>query len=219
MRESPLRTTPTRLLTRTIEPAPSPLGPGPPSSDITAHLVAAREGGRPAFDALFDVVYDRLRRLARTRRAGELIGATELVHEAYLKFVDSTRADWKDRQHFFAVAARAMRQIVVDHARRRGAVKRGGGAVQTSLDERHGAVTVSPELVLAVDQALDTLAESSPRLVQVVEACFFLGMTTEEAGELLGLSPRTVKREWQKAKMLLGVLLGPATGPASPIGC
>jgi RNA polymerase sigma factor (TIGR02999 family) len=190
-------------------PTTSPPGQALPSGDITAHLVAARDGGRPAFDALFGVVYERLRLLARTRRSGAPIDATELVHEAYLKFVDSTRTDWNDRQHFFAVAARAMRQIVVDHARRRGAAKRGGGGVLTSLDERHGAVTTSAEDVLAVDQALDRLAESSPRLVQVVEACFFLGMTTEEAGDLLGLSARTVKREWQKARMMLGVLLSP----------
>jgi RNA polymerase sigma factor (TIGR02999 family) len=170
-----------------------------------------REGGRPAFDALFDLVYERLRVLARARRAGPPLGATELVHEAYLKFVDSTRTDWNDRQHFFAVAARAMRQIVVDHARRRGPAARGGGAVLTSLDEHHGAVAASAEQVLAVDQALEQLGETSPRLVQVVEACFFLGMTTDETGELLGLSARTVKREWQKARMLLGVVLGPST--------
>lgn len=189
---------------------PSPPGHDAPDGDITAHLVAVREGGRPAFDALFDLVYDRLRVLARARRSGPLLDATELVHEAYLKFVDSTRTDWNDRQHFFTVAARAMRQIVVDHARRRGAAKRGGAVVLTSLDEHHGAVAASAEQVLAVDQALERLHETSPRLVQVVEACFFLGMTTEEAGELLGLSARTVKREWQKAKMLLGVVLGPS---------
>ncbi len=192
-------------------PTPSRPTHEAPDGDITAHLVAVREGGRPAFDALFDLVYERLRVLARARRSGPRLDATELVHEAYLKFVDSTRTNWNDRQHFFAVAARAMRQIVVDHARRREAAKRGGSASPTALDDHHGAVAVSAEDVLAVDQALEQLSETSPRLVQVVEACFFLGMTTDEAGELLGLSARTVKREWQKAKMLLGVMLGPPT--------
>ena len=200
-------------------PPPSPVPrrvptlsrPGPDASggDITAHLVAAREGGRAAFDALFDLVYDRLRILARAQRSSPQMRATELVHEAYLKFVDSTRCDWNDRQHFFAVAARAMRQIVVDHARRRAAARRGGGAVLTTLDDHHGQVTVSADQVLAVDEALQKLGDTSPRLVQVVDACFFLGMTTDETGEMLGMSARTVKREWQKARMLLGVLLGP----------
>ena len=186
-----------------------PKAPAQPPGDVTLHLLAARDGGRPEFDALFAVVYDRLKALARARRSGAAIDATELVHEAYLKFVDSTQTNWNDRQHFFAVAARAMRQIVVDHARRVGAAKRGGGAVLTSLGDHHGAVEVSAEQVIAVHQALERLGDASPRLVQVVESCYFLGLTTEEAGESLGLSARTVKREWQKAKMLLGVLLAP----------
>lgn len=181
--------------------------------DITGHIVAVRQGGQAALDALFGVVYDRLRQLARARAAGTPIDATELVHEAYLKFVDSTRTNWNDRQHFFAVAARAMRQIVVDHVRRQGAVKRGAGFRLTTLGDKAAAADAAADTVLAVHEALDALAATSPRLVEVVEACYFLGLTTDEAGEALGLSARTVKREWQKAKMLLGALLAPADGP------
>lgn len=185
---------------------PTTTPPGAPDEDITAHLVAVREGGQPALDALFGVVYDRLRQLARGRARGGPIDATELVHEAYLKFVDSSSTTWNDRQHFLAVAARAMRQIVVDHARRRGAAKRGAGFRMTTLGDK-AAVESSADTILALHEALDALGAASPRLVQVVEACFFLGLTTEEAGEALGLSARTVKREWQKARMLLGALL------------
>lgn len=182
-----------------------------PREDITAHLLAVREGGQPELDALFDAVYDRLKALARGRAAGSPIDATELVHEAYLKFVDSTRTNWNDRQHFFAVAARAMRQIVVDHARHEGAAKRGAGFRMTTLGDKAAAPEASPESIVAVHEALETLGATSPRLVQVVEACYFLGLTTDEAGDALGLSARTVKREWQKAKMLLGALLAPSS--------
>ena len=171
-----------------------------------------RDGGQPHSTRSSPLVYDRLHQLARARAAGTPIDATELVHEAYLKFVDSTRTNWNDRQHFFAVAARAMRQIVVDHVRRQGAVKRGAGFRLTTLGDKAAAADAAADTVLAVHEALDALAATSPRLVEVVEACFFLGLTTEEAGEALGLSARTVKREWQKARMLLGALLAPVRG-------
>lgn len=180
--------------------------------DITGQLVAVRDGGQPALDALFPLVYDRLRQLARARASGAPIDATELVHEAYLRFVDSSRTNWNDRQHFFAVAARAMRQIVVDHVRRQGAAKRGAGFRLTTLGDK-AAADAAADTVLAVHEALEALAATSPRLVEVVEACYFLGLTTEEAGEALGLSARTVKREWQKARMLLGALLAPGATP------
>lgn len=181
--------------------------------DITGQLVAVRDGGQPALDALFPLVYDRLRQLARARASGAPIDATELVHEAYLRFVDSSRTNWNDRQHFFAVAARAMRQIVVDHVRRQGAAKRGAGFRLTTLGDKAAAADAAADTVLAVHEALEALAATSPRLVEVVEACYFLGLTTEEAGEALGLSARTVKREWQKARMLLGALLAPGATP------
>lgn len=181
--------------------------------DITGQLVAVRDGGQPALDALFPLVYDRLRQLARARASGAPIDATELVHEAYLRFVDSSRTNWNDRQHFFAVAARAMRQIVVDHVRRQGAAKRGAGFRLTTLGDKAAAADAAADTVLAVHEALEALAATSPRLVEVVETCYFLGLTTEEAGEALGLSARTVKREWQKARMLLGALLAPGATP------
>ncbi len=181
--------------------------------DITGQLVAVRDGGQPALDALFPLVYDRLRQLARARASGAPIDATELVHEAYLKFVDSSRTNWNDRQHFFAVAARAMRQIVMDHVRRQGAAKRGAGFRLTTLGDKAAAADAAADTVLAVHEALEALAATSPRLVEVVEACYFLGLTTEEAGEALGLSARTVKREWQKARMVLGALLAPGATP------
>jgi RNA polymerase sigma factor (TIGR02999 family) len=190
-----------------IAAPPDQSGQDVPNDDITGHLVAVRSGGQPELDALFAVVYDRLKALARARAHGAAIGATELVHEAYLKFVDSTRTNWNDRQHFFAVSARAMRQIVVDHARRQGTAKRGSGFRLTTLGDKAVSTEAPADTVLAVHEALDALGATSPRLVQVVEACFFMGLTTDEAGEALGMSARTVKREWQKAKMLLGALL------------
>jgi RNA polymerase sigma factor (TIGR02999 family) len=178
--------------------------------DITQRLLALRHGGRAEVDALFSLVYDRLRVMARSRlRAspGQTLDATALVHEAFLRFVDATQLDFNDRQHFFAVAARAMRQIVVDHARRRLAAKRGGGLAHTTDIERHAIEIPRLDEVLVIDEALTRLAETSPRLVEVVELCFFAGLTTDEAGEALGMSGRTVKREWQKARMLLQALL------------
>ncbi|MEZ5418237.1 MAG: ECF-type sigma factor [Vicinamibacterales bacterium] len=179
--------------------------------DITAHLVALRAGGRPEMDALFGAVYGRLHRLARSRLRGArsmTLDATTLVHEVFLRFVDSDKTDYQDRRHFFATAAKAMRQILVDHARRRATAKRGGDVALTTLTDSSAASAISMEDVLAVDRALEDLARTDPRLVTVVELCFFSGLTTEEAGEVLDVSARTVKRDWQKAKMLLLALLG-----------
>ncbi|MBP7777140.1 MAG: sigma-70 family RNA polymerase sigma factor [Acidobacteria bacterium] len=187
------------------------------AGDITACLLALKAGGRAEVDALFSAVYDRLHRLARARlrgARGHTLDATALVHEVFLRFVDAPRTDFHDRQHFFATAARAMRQIVVSHARRRIAAKRGGGVTVVSLYDEAAPATVSLEDVLTVDRALSQLAAASPRLVTIVELCFFSGMTTDEAGEALGLSARTVKREWQKARILLMALLqSPQRGP------
>ncbi len=187
---------------------PTKNGAGP--GDITQCLLALRHGGRAEVDALFSLVYDRLRVMARSRlqaSPGQTLDATALVHEAFLRFVDATRLDFNDRQHFFAVAARAMRQIVVDHARRRLAAKRGSGLAHTTDIEGHAIGGPRLDEVLAIDEALTRLADTSPRLVEVVELCFFAGLTTDEAGEALGVSGRTVKREWQKARMLLRAFL------------
>lgn len=190
------------------------------STEITQQLVALRSGAPDARERLFASVYEHLKTLARREVRGggrtPTLGATALVHEAYLRLVDQTQADWRDRGHFFAVAAQAMRHIAVDHARRRAAAKRGAGRVPLTLDDDHAASGASVEEVLAVHEALEKLAATSPRLVSVVELCWFAGLTAEEAAPALGVGEATIKRDWHKAKALLFQLLrsdAPASGP------
>ena len=192
--------------------------------EITERLLEARSGDADAVDRLFTAVYAQLKSLARRelrlRGRTPTLGATALVHEAYLRLVDQTRADWNDRGHFFAVAARAMRQITIDHARRKQAAKRGSGDAAVPLEERHAASGSSLDDVIAVDEALSRLSATSSRLVQVVELCFFAGLTVEEAAEAMATSPATVKRDWRKAKALLFALVrgdpGGAPSASSP---
>ncbi|HEY7232501.1 MAG TPA: sigma-70 family RNA polymerase sigma factor [Gemmatimonadaceae bacterium] len=178
--------------------------------DITGLLIAWRSGDRGAFDRLFSLVYEELRGIAHRGLARErldhTLGTTALVNEAYLKLVDQTRAQWTDRVHFFAVAASAMRRILVDYARRHQALKRGGAPTQLSLDDAQVANTTMivagerAETMLALNDALVELAELDERMARVVECRFFGGLTDEETAEALGISPRTVRREWVKAK-------------------
>jgi len=182
--------------------------------EITARLLELRGGGDEARERLFASVYEQLKSLARRQlKLGgrtPTLGATALVHEAYLRLVDQTRVDWSDRAHFFAVASRAMRHIAIDQARRRSAAKRDGGArVSLEVVEGAGGPEDAPVVVdvLAVHEALEQLKTMSPRLVQVVEMLFFAGLSVEEAAEALGTSPSTVKRDWRKAKALLLVLM------------
>lgn len=184
------------------------------SRDITRILVAHREGVEGAVDRLVSLVYDDLRRIARHQlriRSGQSLDTTALVHELYLRLVDQSRVSWADRQHFFAVAARAMRQILVDHARSRCRQKRGGGAPFVELDEERVGVQHSAEAILAIHQALDKLAEHDPRLEQVVELRFFAGLSEAETAEALSLSTRTVRRDWSRAIAWLRVMMEPAT--------
>lgn len=178
-----------------------------PAGEITRLLIAWRDGSPGAHGELFPLVYDELRNLARgqlhRRPAGETLRPTALVHEAYLKLVDQTRVRVNDREHFFALAAKAMRQILVDHARRRSAQKRGGGAVRTTLNENETPVELKSAEMLALDDALSRLESLEPRLAQVVELRFFGGLTVEEVGGALDLSSRTVKRDWRKARAFL----------------
>jgi RNA polymerase sigma factor (TIGR02999 family) len=157
-------------------------------------------------DALLPHVYGELKRLARAARAGragETLSTTALVHEAYLKLAPSAGAGWEGRAHFFGVAARAMRQLLVDAARRRARVKRGGGGAAVTLDEGgHAAPTRGDEL-LALDEALDRLAALDPRQARVVELRFFGGLTSAEAAEALGISVPTVERDWRAARAWL----------------
>ncbi|HEX9426443.1 MAG TPA: ECF-type sigma factor, partial [Candidatus Polarisedimenticolia bacterium] len=166
---------------------------------------------------LVPLVYGRLRAMAHARLTGRDPGAsldtTALVHEAYLRLVDQSRVEWRDRQHFFAVAALAMRQIVVDRARRRGALKRGGGVSVALLDEAASGVEPRAEEILALDQALERLGALNERLVKMVELRFFAGLSIEETAEALGVESRTVNRDWRVARALLFQML---SGPETP---
>ncbi len=175
--------------------------------EITRLLNEWRGGDRTAFDRLFPLIYDELRVLARRqlRRAGrdQTLNTTALLHEAYLKLVDQSRAVVQDRHHFFALAAKAMRHILVDGARRRSAMKRGGAADPLPLDDDAPAAAERGSEVVAVDEALARLEAADPRLGKIVELRFFGGLSVEETAETLDLSPRTVKRDWRKARAFL----------------
>lgn len=175
--------------------------------DVTDLLAYWRNGGTDAMQRLMPLVYDELRRLAHRQRGrvnpGDTLTTTTLVHEAYLKLVDQTRADFHDRSHFLAVAAMAMRQIIIDHARERQAQKRGGGRHQVDLDDNVLAVESQAQELLELDEALKQLAQVDGRLAQVVQCRFFGGLTEEETAEALGVTARTVRRDWTKAKALL----------------
>lgn len=178
-----------------------------PPSDVTALLIDLRGGNRTVVDRLFPVVYDELRRIAHRmlvhERRSHTLSTTALVHEAYFKLVDQTRTEWQDRAHFCAVAARAMRRILVDYARRRQAGKRGGKQQPLTLDEGRVAVEHQAALLLSLDQALNRLGSLNDRLARVVELRFFGGLSEEEMAEVLDVSTRTVRRDWVKARAWL----------------
>jgi RNA polymerase sigma factor (TIGR02999 family) len=177
----------------------------PIEGEITALLTALREGDRAALDRLFPLVYrelhDRAHRQLARHRPGETLSTTALVHEAYLKLTDSAHQTYHDRVHFFAVASRAMRQILVDYSRRSMAVKRAGHPV--SLDPDAIANPGRAEELLALDEALTQLEKLDGRLVRIVELRFFGGLSVEETSDALEVSPRTVKRDWRKARAFL----------------
>jgi RNA polymerase sigma factor (TIGR02999 family) len=180
----------------------------PSAETFTALLAAYRDGDRAAFGRLVELVYPELRRLARRQLArgrpdGPVLDTTGLVHEAYLKLVDQDRVRPSDRGHFLAIAARAMRQVIVDHARARRSLKRGAGQPHESLEDRDVAMTTQIEHVLAVNLALDRLAGEDPRLLQVVECRFFAGYSEAETATALAVSTRTVERDWLRAKAWL----------------
>ena len=181
-------------------------------ADITELLLAHGGGDAAALDRLVPLVYDDLRRIARgqlrRRRPGDTLNTTGLVHEAYVRLVDQTRASWRDRGHFFAVSAIAMRQIVVDHARRRMRAKRGGDRVTVPLDDVQEPAAREAGRILEIDEALEKLAKVDRRLVQVVECRYFAGLTEEETAAALGVSVRTAQREWFKARAWLRQELG-----------
>ncbi|HEV8382527.1 MAG TPA: sigma-70 family RNA polymerase sigma factor [Gemmatimonadales bacterium] len=184
------------------------------AADVTGLLLRWSQGDAQALDQLLPLVYGECRRIAerqlRRERPDHTLSPTALVHELYLQLVDQRRATWQNRAHFFAVAAQLMRRILVDHARSRGAQKRGGrGAgggrgVLVSLDADLEAAQPSRAAeVLALNDALDRLAARDPEQQRIVELRFFAGLTVEEVAHVVGRSPRTVKREWQLAKAWL----------------
>lgn len=172
-----------------------------------------------AVDLLIPLLYDELRALAHRQlgreRSDHTLRTTALVHEAYLKLVDHTRVTRHGRAYFFAAAAHAMRQVLIDRARRRGAVKRGGGAKMVTLGDDAAAVDAYASELLDLDDALQRLAQHSPRQVKVVEYRFFAGMTVDETAAALGVSPRTVEADWAMARAWLFRALG---GPPSTSG-
>jgi RNA polymerase sigma factor (TIGR02999 family) len=171
-------------------------GPPPPA--------APENGGPAAADSLFPLLYEELRRIAHKQlsveRPDHTLSTTALVHEAYVKLADQTRAHFASRAHFLAVAAQAMRRILVTHARKVGAEKRGGTWQRLDLDQVDIPIEERAEALVALDGALDRLSALNPRLSQVVECRFFGGMTEEETASALGVTERTIRRDWVKAK-------------------
>lgn len=177
------------------------------SKSVTEALNAAAQGDGKALDRLLPVVYREMRRLAagylRNERPEHTLQPTALAHEAYLRLVGREDSHWQNRAHFLGVAARAMREILVDHARRRKALKRGGGQPVTVLTEDLLAVGGRPIAFDDLDEALNDLARLSERQARVVELRYFGGLTIEETSEVLGISPVTVKRDWATARAWL----------------
>lgn len=178
------------------------------SPDVTALLVAWRKDDPHALDKLLPLVYSELRRLAHARMRRESPGpptlqTTALVHEVYLRLVDGSRVPWQNRTHFYAVCARLMRRILVDRARARKSLKRGGGAAHVELPAGEGEVPARGEDLLALDEALRRLSQADPRRAEVVELRYFGGLTIEETAEAMETSPDKVRRDWRVARLWL----------------
>ena len=186
--------------------------------DVTALLGDWSRGNRTALNQLLPLVYAELRRVAarqlRNERADHTLQPTALVHEAYIRLVDQRQGDWQNRAHFFGVAAQVMRRILVDHARRHGASKRGEGVRCVSIDEAKDVAAASNDIpIVALDYALDRLEKVDSALAKIVELRAFGGLTIEEAAHVLSVSPSTVKRDWRTAKAWLNRELGSGVRP------
>lgn len=176
------------------------------AGDVTRLLLEVRDGSPAAFDRLMPLVYHDLRKVAHKQLVRErktALETTALVHELYLKLVDQADIDWEGRSHFYGIAARAMRQILVDFARKRQTQKRGGAWQRATLTNRHLGFEVNLDELLALDEALARLGEADERQRQVVEMRFFGGMTVDEIAAVLGVSARTIHRDWIKARAWL----------------
>lgn len=180
----------------------------PSQQDVTRLLVRLTDGDRGVLDELLPLIYGELRKLAsnylRRERSGHTLQPTALVHEAYLRLVDQTQVQWQNRAHFFGVAAQMMRRILVDHARAHDAEKRGGEFQKLSLDENLDVSSDDKDLnLVALDEALNRLAEIDPQKSKIVELRFFGGLSVEETAAVLGVSAPTIKRQWRMAKAWL----------------
>jgi RNA polymerase sigma factor (TIGR02999 family) len=189
-------------------PPPFSTGPLPESSPVTEILLQARAGDRAAMERLVSLVYGELHAMAHRKlsfeRTGHTLQTTALVHEAYLKLVDQRRVDWQNRSHFFAVAALAMRRILVNHAEARRAAKRGGGAERVPLEEiQVSAGDLPDERLLALDEALKRLEQFNERGARVIQYRFFGGMNYDEIATTMGVSAITVRRSWESARAWL----------------
>lgn len=180
------------------------MGSAPPT--ITQLLCEWSEGNQAAVDQLMPLVYDELRRLARSylrrERPDHTLQSTALVHEAYIRLIDQHSVNWQNRAHFFGIASQMMRRILVNHALARGAAKRGGPATKLSLDEAVRFEQPDVDLI-ALDEALKEMETLDPRQARIVELRFFGGLSIEETAEVVNLSPATVKREWSTARLWL----------------
>lgn len=176
-------------------------------NDITEVLAQLREGDEAAVDALMPRVYDTLHALARRHmqreRPGHTLSPTGLVNEAYLKLVDQQNTDWQNRAHFFSIAARIMRRILINHAAKRSAAKRGSGEAMVTFDEAGMLGQVRDDQLLFLDDALNRLSQLNERQARVVELRFFGGLTHEEVGVVLNISPASARRDWRLARAWL----------------
>lgn len=197
---SPFDSTNSRSGTKSFFMASSP-------DEVTRMLIEWSNGDRGALDKLIPLVYGELRQIAagvlRRERPDHTLQPTALVHEAYLRLIDQRNVNWQNTAHFFAIAAQAMRRIIVDHARRHNAVKRGGDNLKVELEEAQSQPGPLDVDVLKLDDALTTLADFDPQQSRIVELRFFGGLSIEETAEVIGISPATVKRDWSMAKAWL----------------
>lgn len=188
---------------------------------VTRALVSAANGDEAAAADLWELTYQELRRIAQRylhrERNDHTLSATALVHEAYVRLVDQTRIEYRDRAHFFAVASKVCRRILVDYARRRTAEKRGGSRVKVTLDDKAAVVDAQSDELVALNEALERLMTLNERLGKVVEMRYFGGLSEEETAEILGVTPRTVRRDWAKAKGFLYDALYGEPGPATAV--
>ena len=195
---------------------PQPFAPGPSAADLTRWLSACKKGDTTALEALLPLVYDELHRQAvrffSRERAGHTLQPTALVNEVYLRLMNQQEVSWQNRAQFFGVAAQMMRRILVSHARTRQAAKRGGAEQRITFDEGLAATPARDVNLIALDEALTKLESIDAEKSRMVELRFFSGMSVAETAEVMGVSPRTIDRQWQTAKAWLHREIGAAVG-------